>query len=631
METGSDSEERRTSENPQSSSSVIVGGAVAGVLPEAEAFAVHYPGYPSSSSRAVHTLGGLSELSKVRSSDSSYVELRFRPEDPYSHPAFGELRPSSSLLLKLSKPQNSGPESISASVVARVPRAYHFDGMVDYQHVVAVHAAEARNRKRPLNSDERSDFEKSGLLDSDAGDVIMMVPPLFSLKDAPEKIVLNPSANLFSKNMQRGVVVHRWEMDIEPCLAIDFNIENILFLRLFYFSKDIALQHPHNSFYCYVPTKINWEESIPEGTTEWEWQMAVSKLFDERPIWPRWSLNEHLHDDGLQVTGNHLKRLLFRTGYYFSTGPFGRFWIKKGYDPRKDSESRIYQRVDFRMPSSLRDAADTNMDGQSVQSCKDLYQFQVFPSKHFNSLQLFELEDDFIQEEIRKPTLQTACTRATGWFSGPMMKLLGLRVKIRFLSICPQNGAVDLLKPASELFDRIKKEEILGRIRRPVKELQSNVNQEIVTYSEPNVLEYENENQEEPINCDIEDEDEEGEEEEQDGYDSPPMPNEDDHFSLDANSYQVGEGISDDFLQDLLRGFPLSNCLKDQQAKNTNSGGSMKFRVCSEVIPIICHLGGGGGAGGGKSGGNGRGGGGKSNGGGGAGDGMMKAPGGSGA
>ncbi|KAJ0968652.1 hypothetical protein J5N97_025569 [Dioscorea zingiberensis] len=227
METGSDSGERQTSKNPQSSSSVIVGGAVAGVLPEAEAFAVHYPGYPSSSSssRAVHTLGGLSELSKVRSSDSSDVELRFRPEDPYSHPAF-------------------------ASVLARVPRAYHFDGMVDYQHVVAVHAAEARNRKRPLNFDERLDFEKSGLLGSDAGDVIMMVPPFFSLKDTPEKIVLNPSANLFSKNMQRGVVEHRWE-------------------------------HSRRD-------------------NRWEWQMDVSKLFDERPIWPRWSLNERLHDDGLQ-------------------------------------------------------------------------------------------------------------------------------------------------------------------------------------------------------------------------------------------------------------------------------------------------------------------------------------------
>lgn len=34
-------------------------------------------------------------------------------------------------------------------------------------------------------------------------------------------------------------------------------------------------------------------------------------------------------------------RLLFRAAYYFSNGPFLRFWIRKGYDPRKDPESRM--------------------------------------------------------------------------------------------------------------------------------------------------------------------------------------------------------------------------------------------------------------------------------------------------
>lgn len=46
-------------------SSVIRDGAVSGVLPEASAFAVHYPGYPSSTERAIETLGGLAEIAKV--------------------------------------------------------------------------------------------------------------------------------------------------------------------------------------------------------------------------------------------------------------------------------------------------------------------------------------------------------------------------------------------------------------------------------------------------------------------------------------------------------------------------------------------------------------------------------------
>lgn len=48
-----------------STSSVIKDGAVSGVLPAAEAFAIYYPGYPSSTERAIETLGGLPEIAKV--------------------------------------------------------------------------------------------------------------------------------------------------------------------------------------------------------------------------------------------------------------------------------------------------------------------------------------------------------------------------------------------------------------------------------------------------------------------------------------------------------------------------------------------------------------------------------------
>ena len=111
---------------------VIENGTVSGELPSNEAFAVHYPGYPSSTSRAVDSLGGAQALLKARTSPSNKLELRFRPDDPYSHPAFGELRPcNNNFLLKISKTQsieqNSDAE-LAADIVARVPQAYHFEG-----------------------------------------------------------------------------------------------------------------------------------------------------------------------------------------------------------------------------------------------------------------------------------------------------------------------------------------------------------------------------------------------------------------------------------------------------------------------------------------------------------------------
>jgi general transcription factor 3C polypeptide 5 (transcription factor C subunit 1) len=38
--------------------------------------------------------------------------------------------------------------------------------------------------------------------------------------------------------------------------------------------------------------------------------MAVCKLFDERPVWPRQSLYERLLDDGVQVSTGQFKRFI---------------------------------------------------------------------------------------------------------------------------------------------------------------------------------------------------------------------------------------------------------------------------------------------------------------------------------
>lgn len=43
------------------------------------------------------------------------LELHFRPEDPYSHPAFGALRPCNNFLLKISKKKSCDSKSTEPS------------------------------------------------------------------------------------------------------------------------------------------------------------------------------------------------------------------------------------------------------------------------------------------------------------------------------------------------------------------------------------------------------------------------------------------------------------------------------------------------------------------------------------
>lgn len=44
---------------------IIKDGTISGNFPSTEAFAVHYPGYPSSTTRALETLGGTEGILKV--------------------------------------------------------------------------------------------------------------------------------------------------------------------------------------------------------------------------------------------------------------------------------------------------------------------------------------------------------------------------------------------------------------------------------------------------------------------------------------------------------------------------------------------------------------------------------------
>ncbi|KAH9717976.1 transcription factor IIIC subunit 5 [Citrus sinensis] len=548
---------------------VIKDGKVSGNLPSNEVFAVHYPGYPSSTSRAIQTLGGSEAILKARSSKSNKLELRFRPEDPYSHPAFGEVRPCNNLLLKISKKKTSQPcdgqspklsnqtfkhplhdaadvgnvpeihqlESDSvvarkeaekqksedqvnlfADIVARVSEAYHFDGMADYQHVVAVHADVARRKKRNWTEVEEPQFEKGGLIDLDEDDVMMILPPLFAPKDVPENLVLRPSVIPSSLKKEARV-----EQNISE-----------------------------------IPEKVQWEEFISRDSEQWKWQMAVSKLFDERPIWPKSSINDRLLDEGLKFNSIMLKRLLLGIAYYFSSGPFLRFWIRKGYDPRKDPESRIYQRTDFRVKPPLRSYCDSNADTDT-------------------SLQLFELVDDYIQQEIRKPVKRTTCSLQTGWFSSHVLAAIRRRVEVRFLSVFPGTGAQKLLKNASESFEKLKRICIYKDTLKPDQEENLQINKgDGDNREKPEAVD----DEEDRIEVDDEEEDRievDAGEEESDADETLDMVGEDDEISLQSHSYLGLESNSRTYLQELFGSFSSTDVDVDKIQDNGISDGEYQI------------------------------------------------------
>ncbi|CAM8901558.1 unnamed protein product [Rhodiola kirilowii] len=480
---------------------VVKDGTVSGLLPTSEAFAVHYPGYPSTTSRAYETLGGIEGIVNARSSQT--LELRFRPEDPYSHPVIGRLQSCSNFLLKLSKKtcsvrntvdasggspstdsvqcdkaSSSGPQvgqteiignyqdrgddeiktEICADIVAHISEAYCFDGMADYQHVLAVHADAAQRKKRKW-ADMEPQLQKSGIFDLDQNDLLMLLPPYFSAKDTPEQVVLKSS----SKGKKPDELVQH------------FSHQNFLDIQQRHFFVDFSVED--------VPKVIEWEKFTARNSYQRECQMALCKLFDERPVWPKLSVAECLRDNGFKIQHNLLRRLLFNAAYYFLNGPFRRFWIRRGYDPRKDPGTCIYQRIDFRVPPSLRGYCDANAEMKYEQKWADLCAFKCFPYGCQISLQLCELDDDYIQQEIRKPVKVSTCSRTAGWFSVPMINNLRRKIAVRFLSVCPDPEAENLLKTCRNMFERTKMNLIKGDLR-PDKSLDKQVHKEIMVDEE---------------------------------------------------------------------------------------------------------------------------------------------------
>jgi general transcription factor 3C polypeptide 5 (transcription factor C subunit 1) len=88
-------------------------------IPPVRVYSVEYPGYvqPTSVSEAVRTLGGQPTLERAfrkSSKPDAFLELRYRPDNPFAHPIAGEVVQTNSILLKVVKRRRKRVEGASA-------------------------------------------------------------------------------------------------------------------------------------------------------------------------------------------------------------------------------------------------------------------------------------------------------------------------------------------------------------------------------------------------------------------------------------------------------------------------------------------------------------------------------------
>ena len=87
-------------------------------IPPVRIYSVEYPGYvqPTSVPEAVRTLGGQQALEKAfrkSSKPDAFLELKYRPDNPFAHPIAGEVVQTNSILLKIVKRKRKRAEGVS--------------------------------------------------------------------------------------------------------------------------------------------------------------------------------------------------------------------------------------------------------------------------------------------------------------------------------------------------------------------------------------------------------------------------------------------------------------------------------------------------------------------------------------
>ncbi|XP_033517611.1 transcription factor tau subunit sfc1-like isoform X5 [Nicotiana tomentosiformis] len=505
---------------------IIKDGSVSGILPSNKVFAVHYPAYPSSMERAIETLGGIQGIVKARTSQSNKLELHFRPEDPYSHPAFGELRHRNNFLLKISKTKVRDVETADNSCgISMQSSGSPVNCEQEISRVEHSLAAEKVNESRWLSAGASKEFEVQNTT----------------------KLQIKITC---TKKKTRGALPAKLGASWLFCLT-----------------------------FIQIPKPVDWEKHILQGSEDWRRQKVVSELFEERQIWVKESLAERLRDGGLKLGESRIKRLLFRVAYYFSSGPFRRFWIRKGYDPRKDPESRIYQNIDFRVLPELRSYCESHASSGLKHRWDDICAFRVFPYKCQISLQLCELKDNYIQQEIRKPSNQETCDNTTGWFSSHILDCLRLCIAVRFMSVCPHPDAESLLKTVSARFEKSK------RIHTCVKVTRSEEQGKVHKEAENNEVDDQAENNEvdEPdyLEDDEDDFEDDNVEDEMDAYEPLDLVGQEGDVSIHDDPHTNHDNVSRDYLQELFGNFPFSTAGVDEVQDDQSLG---EYQIYDQYI-----------------------------------------------
>lgn len=287
---------------------------------------VNYPGVVKNVDKALKSIGGTENVSKVYSEQNKRLSVNWRPDDAFCKPAFGERCSTTNLLMKVRRRPKKGDKSqyeYQVEVLGIIDTTYKFNAMADFQYLPFERTEtgyENISQQFHLNRnvDRNEYFSRKASL--------YLPPVIFSRFDIPDKDYL-----------YRGEVSHKPgyvnpDQNRPTHLIGTIRQKRTVFTQFVSYADDVPMGPSEEA-----------NKELRKKFFKLDQEKELKQLFEQRPIWSKAALIHYF-------TGfkDKLKFLLPLVAFYYTNGPWRCLWTRYGYDPKKHPEAKIYQTVDYR-------------------------------------------------------------------------------------------------------------------------------------------------------------------------------------------------------------------------------------------------------------------------------------------
>ncbi|KAJ4024490.1 tau 95 subunit of transcription factor TFIIIC [Fusarium irregulare] len=447
----------------RASSSVHPDSAPRYTIPERVIGAVEIPAVVNNPDRAVKTFGRHPHLQHLLDTGRNSVPFYITPEDPFCKPIMSHNARSHDVVLKITVPKRTGRKrkrgtdgpwegdvevtdqgqpraDDGVSCYARlddpkIVRRKMVDNIGNY-HVEAVGVIRSTHRFRGLH-DFYWDMSKSNFAQRYVNQVLPGdVDKMKEFKFLPG-VDQGPNVDIIPPPMFTHMSLpFNYQYSQNPYVRATEDggtINTTAVKQVGYF---IGAEDPS-------PT----EPQLPPDMTDPRMVEIMAELedaFEERPIWTRRSLLNHL--GGKLKNWNELKKYLNYAAYQFKGGPWRDGVVQYGIDPRTDPKYRIYQTLMFKLPKQKR--------AQRGQTWKSLRKVQMGPLKEFleelseshvfdgetfhtdgKVWQVCDITDPLLKELFENAAIRPEWDPSSGWYHGGLWAKVKAIMKTKLVAI----------------------------------------------------------------------------------------------------------------------------------------------------------------------------------------------------